>query len=214
MGVSKTALRTSQFPKGYLLYAQHIGNDLHTLPNNASTTSYTLSRRPVPASTYEANDYETVNLTASFGGSGNTTLLIDRRFYMVEQFPNVYYLAGIAHCSARVGAKGDGTYATNITNVKLSLETVNANGTYVALTDTKNISFSTPFSVSSTSWSTIDVYAMLGINPTTMPTDVDLVYHLKVYGNAATSTPSGNSVRLYYTRGSSDTYVELSMEEQ
>jgi hypothetical protein len=196
-----------------MVVAQHLGDDSHTLPDGSATTKYALLRKPLADETWGANDYETVNLTASFGGSGNTTLLIDRRFYMAENWPNKYTVAGTAYCAAKVGVKGDGTNATRITSVKFTLEKVTSGGTYSNLASPKTITLSTAFATTSTSYASAHIHAIIDVDEATVQPTQELVMKIQVYGNMATGG-AANSVRLYYYRGQADTYAELPIEEQ
>jgi hypothetical protein len=197
------------FSHDVLLYAQHLGDDSYTLPDGLTTTDYVLLRRPLPEDAEGSLDYETVDLTASFGGSGNTTLLLDRRFYLAEDWPD-FVVQGVCLTKATIAAKGDGSNATRITQVKFDLETVNNLGTYTTL-DSASLSFSTPFSVSSTSYNDTEVEALLEVSTTNLSTTKeDLVFRVQIYGNMATGG-SANSIRLYFTRGQADTWVEVPM---
>ena len=202
----KVHIFPKSIPKALFLYAQHLGNDSHTLPDGATTTKYALLRRPLAASTWEALDYETKNVTDT-----TEAVQIDRRFVFADSLLDTLVVEGTAYAACRVGAKGDGTYNTYISQVQFDLETVDENNTYTSIVS-KTIDFATLKAVSSTSYDTIDVHALLNLPESKIYTSRNLVLRLRISGYVDADQTAG-AIRLYYTVGSSDTYVELPVVE-
>lgn len=201
------------------LYAQHIGEDTWYLPDYTTTTKHVLTREPVPASLANADDYIEAAVTAT-----SSTLAIDQRFYLADLPPTQIEPEGIAQAQyesfvfegtvrvvARVGAKGDGTYATYIDRIVISLEKVDDQNNYTSIF-TKDITLSTPLSNSSTSWQTWDWQILRNIDRQLLRADEQLVLRIQIYAYMD-SGGTDQAVRLYFTRGSQDTFVDLPMDE-
>jgi len=201
------------------LYAQHIGEDDWYLPDNTTTTKHVLTREPVPASLANADDYIEAAVTAT-----SSTLAIDQRFYLADLIPSQLIAGGVAQVQyesfvfegtvrvvARVGAKGDGTYNTYIDRIVISLEKVDDQNNYTSIF-TKDITLSTPLSNSSTSWQTWDWQILRNVDRTLLEPDKQLVLRIQIYAYMD-SGGTDQAVRLYITRGSQDTFVDLLMDE-
>ena len=202
----KVATAPRAVPRYMRLYAQHIGDDNWTLPDGTTTTDMVLVREPVPASLANANDYIEAAVTAT-----TSTLYIDQRFVLAEQPMQDLVIEGLARVVMRVGAKGDGTYATYIDRIIIDIERVTSAGTYTSIAS-KDITLSTALSNSSTTWATWDWQVLLSLGRTTQGYDTNLVLRIRVYAYMA-SGGTAQAVRLYHTRGSQDTFVDLPLDE-
>lgn len=214
-GVIATAPRS--IPRYLRLAAQNIGEETWTLPDGSTTTSYILAREPVPASLANASDYIEQAVTDT-----SSALQIDQRFVWAENQLLGYYssisdaldslvVEGTAPIVLKVGALGDGTHATYIDQIQVSLEVLDSSGTYTqkALSD---ITLSTPLSNDTTSWVTWDWYCLLNLSRTEILATENIVLRVRLYGYMDTGGTS-QAVRLYFTRGSTDSFVDIPLDE-
>jgi len=193
-------------PRHVRLYAQHIGDDSWTLPDGSTTTDMVLTRDPVPASLANANDYVEAAVTET-----TSTLKIDQRFVLADNFMQDLVIEGLAKAVVRVGAKGDGTYNTYIDRIIVNIEKVDENGNYISLVS-KDITLSSALSNSATDWETWDWQVLLSLSRQTIEPDEQLVLRVRVYAHMAEGG-TDQTVRLYHTRGSQDTYVDIPLDE-
>jgi len=193
-------------PKGFFLYCQELGDDSHTLPDGSTTTTYALLRRPLPTDAEASSDYEEKAVTDT-----SEAVQIDRRFVLPDPLVDTLLLIGAAYAHITATVKGDGTYATYITKVTFDLETVDSNNTYTSFAS-KTITFSTAISTTSTSHQYHYIPALLEISQTEVPVTEEVVLRIRIYGYMDTGGTS-QAIRLYYTRGSADSYVELPVLE-
>jgi len=193
-------------PRNIRLYAQHIGDDSWTLPDGTTTTDMVLLRAPIPTALLNANDYTEQAVTQT-----SSTLQIDQRFVLAENFMQELTIDGLARVICRVGAKGDGTYATTLDRIILDIEKVDSAGTYTSLAS-KDITLSTALSTTGTAWVTGDWQVLLSISRQVIETTENLVLRARIYAYMATGG-TAQAVRLYYTRGSGDTLVDIPVDE-
>jgi len=197
-------MRLSSFPYTVKLYAQHIGNGSVSLPNG-STTDLVLLREPISQASYECDDgYE---VTAS-----NTTeaLLIDKTFYFIGPFLKSFYFADYPLAKVRIGVKGDGTNEVHITKVLLSIVALSPSGS-TSLGST-TLTFSTEYSSKATDYKIFDVQALIPTTSQELPANVAIGYRIKIWGYV---DGGDQYVKLFYTRGSSDTTVIINyMQEE
>jgi len=199
------ALAPRSLARYVTVYAQHIKDDPWVLPDG-STTNLVLVRSPVPASLANSDDYEEASVTNT-----SSTLVIDARFFLAENPFQDWVVGGLARVVCRVGARGDGTYATYIDRIITDIETVDSAGTYTTLAS-KDRSLSTALSNSSTSWETWDWLALMSLDRQTISMDDQIVLRIRIYAYMA-SGGTDQAVRLYHTRGSQDTYVDIPLDE-
>ncbi len=187
-------------PKCVVCYAQHIGSDTVTLPDGSTGTSFVLIRNLLPSDNYESDDYKTAQVTSTTPG-----VSIDQRFYWTPNLIGSLYMAGDFYATCKLGAIGDVSKNTYISTVQFDIESVDAANVYTTIA-TKTVTFSTPFSVSANTYSTIGVHAMLsGI---AQEFSVYWAMSLRIRVTAYMETGGTSQyVRLYYTRAQEDTYI-------
>jgi len=193
-------------PRTLRLYAQHIGDDSWTLPDGTTTTDMVLVRAPVPTALLNANDNTEQSVTQT-----TSTLQIDQRFVLAEEFMQELVIEGLARAVVRVGVKGDGTYNTYIDRIIVDIEKVDSAGAYTSLAS-KDITLSSAQSTSGTDWVTGDWQVLLSLSRQNIDTDEQLVLRVRIYGYMDLGG-TAQAVRLYHTRGSGDTLVDIPLDE-
>lgn len=206
---------SSPIPKRLFLYAQHLGNENYQFATYFTPTSYyyVLLPRAVPTDLVNADDYEQQTVTELV-----ETLKIDRRFVMAYDPGQQFFMKGTAIAVCNVGAKGDGAVNTNISKIIFNIERVDDNNTYISIVE-REIEINPPHSVSAAPWDLVSIEGLLRIDHSLralfQSSSVSeraerIVLRVRVY---AYMDPGGTAqaVRLYYTRGSDDTFLELPM---
>jgi hypothetical protein len=185
------------------LYLQHLGSETYRF--DTSTYAYVMLTRAVPSDEVNGVDYIEASVTET-----SETLKIDQRFVMAEDIQDDLVIRGLATAVATVGVKGDGTYATYISKLVFTIEKVDTAGNYTTLS-TKTVTLSPPFSTTGTSWVYGSVEALLKITEV-LTTNERLALRVQVYGYMAAGG-TAQAARLVFTRGSSDSYLEVPVWE-
>lgn len=207
---------SSPIPRRLFLYAQHLGNESYAFNEYAPPGTgygYVLLPRSVPSDLVNANDFETQAVTQLV-----ETLQIDRRFVLAQDIGRLFFMKGTAMVVCTVGAKGDAAAATNISRVTFDLERVDDQNIYDTIL-TRTITLTPVHSVVPVTYELVSVEALMRLDDSLraqIEDDKDfargerLSLRIRVYAYMAAGG-TAQAVRLYYTRGSSDTFLELPM---
>jgi len=192
-------------PQQLTLFAQHVGDDSHTLPDGSTTTDYILTRSLLPS----ANEGSVDSLSASVTATSET-LVINRRFYWWEDLIGDAYLMGDFFAKARLAIAGDGSNDIYLTKVAFDVEMINKSGCHEVIA-TKTITFSTPPHTSSTTESSVVVAGLVkagSIVRFRMYNDLSL--RIRAWGYVAGGS---GTMKLYFAPGSDDTYLVVNYAE-
>jgi len=206
-------LRAS-FPHRVLLYLQSFASEDYSFDQ-----SYALGlfRSPQPTnldthSTDQADlDYkESANITAT----SETEVLQDIEFILSEPRLHDSIIEGLCDIGLQLRIRADGTYTTYLSKVRVSLYSRDQSGNDTAILSNKTYTLDTPVSHSADSWD--DMVAIKfheNIARTVVPDDNRLVLRVEVFGYVSDASATNNKVRLYFSRGSAESYILLPIIE-
>jgi len=189
------------------LYAQHLGDEIITLPDGSTTTKYILTRRPMPS------DLEGVENEGEGIGNTNTTsaYIFSKSFYLDEKILETLQLNGTIRFRTTVAVKSSGTTDTAyIDSVKFSLYKIDSAGTSTQLGSTRTVSVD--MQNNTTTYLEKSVVALLDLSNEILEASQKLYAKIDIWGHTAGSTDTFD-VRMSYDAGTSKTYVEIAVEE-
>jgi len=190
------------------VHLQDLGEERWTLPDNTTTTRQILFRTIPVSDLANAVDYAEVAITET---AVPATPQLDQRFYLAEKSLQDTVLEGTARVVLKVGAKGDGTNATYIDRIAVDVEKVDAANTYTTLASS-DITLTTELSNAATAWTTWDWQVFFNLGRTGIERDENLCLRVRIWAYMATGG-TAQAIRLYYQRGTEDSYLEIPLDE-
>jgi len=211
-----TDLRTSTFDQ-ILFYLQSFGSEDYT---HDQAYTHGMFRNPQPANLDQHAveqsllDYkESLNIS----GAGSTTeaeVITDFEFVCKDTIKKNLIIQGPAEIALQLRIRGDGTYTTYLDKVRINLFKRTAAGADTALIANAEYDFDTAVSHSADSW---DDKVGIKLHPliaaTTLLTTDKLVLRVEVFGHVSNASATDNKIRLYFSRGSSESYIYLPVYE-
>ena len=211
--LSAARLRQS-LPNRILLYLQSFASEDYSFDKSYS---YGLFRSPQPSN---LDKHETEQSGLDYVESSNITntsedeILGDIEFILSEARLRELVLEGTAEIAAQLRICADGTYTTYLTKVRANLFRRDSDGNDTAILSNKIYDFDTNVSHSADGWDdkvAIKIHA--DISRAVVPQDERLVLRLEVFGYVSNASASNNKCRLYFSRGSTDSYLILPVIE-
>jgi len=197
-----------------MLYAQTLGSETYS-----HDTSYSLCLVRNPQSI----SFETLSLnqsaydyaeSSSITSLKETEVITDTEFIMIDKRKARTVINGTIEMTSSVRLLGDDTYTTYIDKINMHLLKRDSSGN-----DTQIVfgsyEWSTAPSTSAAVWSdliTATVRVDTSENVSLLSTD-RLVYRIEVFGHVDSASASDNKIRLYYTRGTDQTFVFVPVDE-
>jgi len=209
-----TARLRASFPHRLLLYLQSFGSEDYSFDQSYALGLFR-SPQPTNLDTHSTDqsdlDYkESSNITAT----SETEVLQDIEFILSEARLRETVLEGACDIALQLKIRADGTYTTYLSKVRVSLFSRDEDGNDTAILSNKTYTFDTPVSHSANSWD--DMVAIKlheNISRTVLPDNHRLVLRVEVFGYVSSASATNNKVRLYFSRGSAESYVLLPIIE-
>lgn len=209
-----TSRLRASFPHRLLLYLQSFGSEDYSFDQSYALGLFR-SPQPTNLDTHSTDqsdlDYkESANITAT----SETEVLQDIEFILSEARLRETVLEGACDIALQLKIRADGTYTTYLSKVRVSLFSRDEDGNDTAILSNKTYTFDTPVSHSANSWDDLVAIKLHeNISRTVLPDNHRLVLRVEVFGYVSDASATNNKVRLYFSRGSAESYVLLPVIE-
>ena len=157
-------------------------------------------------------DYkESSNITAT----SESEEITNYEFIQIEKRKADTTINGTAEIGLQLRIRGDGTYITTLDKVRVNLYKRTTGGVDTALITDKEYDFDTGPTHSADSWDDkIGIKIHEDITKTTLDKDDRLVLRIEVFAHVNNASATDNKVRLYFSRGSGESYLYLPVDEK
>lgn len=206
-------LRKSFF-KQVLFYLQSFGSENYT---HDQAYTHGMFRSPQPtnldlhATEQTLLDYkESLNIT----GTSEAEVISDFEFVMPEARERETIIQGPCEIGLQLRIRGDGTYTTYLTKVRINLFKRTSAGVDTAIITDAEFDLDTEVSHSADSWDDmIGIKLHSAITETVLLAADRLVLRVDVFGYVSNASATDNKIRLYFSRGSAESYMYLPIDE-
>jgi len=200
-----------------------IYGETYTLPNSltakwhgnaGSATSKqvcVLRRRPLPGGLYLPGSNDPSSFEATTTSTSAATVINSYRFFLVEPFLDTITLSKQVQFKTSISIKGASTSATAyLTEVNFSLRKLTSSDTYTTI-----VTKAVPANISNATTTYVDYSfvadAWIPTPVTVSPSEV-LVLEISTYGMTSNASYAAYH-KLNHSRGSSDTFIEIMVED-
>ena len=203
----------SIFPQ-QLYYLQSFGSEDYTFDK---AYTHGLFRQPQPtnldqhATEQSSLDYhESANLT----NTASAEVISDKEYILKEARKADTVIEGPCEIGLQLRIRGDGTYETSLDKVRVNLYKRDLSGNDTAIISNLEYDFDTAPTHSADSWDEkIGIKLHSNITKTTLKSADKLVLKVEVFAFVDNASATDNKVRLYFSRGSGESYLYLPKDE-
>jgi hypothetical protein len=156
-------------------------------------------------------DYkESLNIT----GTSEAEVISDFEFVMPEARERETIIQGPCEIGLQLRIRGDGTYTTYLTKARVNLFKRTSAGVDTAIITNAEFDLDTEVSHSADSWDDmIGIKLHSAIAETVLLAADRLVLRVEVFGYVSNASATDNKIRLYFSRGSAESYMYLPIDE-
>jgi len=216
--LTKTSRVPLAVPERWALVGNWVGSEPYT--HGSTSYNYVLKSSPIPANLDTSGadqadkDYkESANITST--DTDGVEVISDFEFVLMEERLTDLKLQGMAHAACALKIRGDGTYTTYCKKVVFTILKRDSGGNDTSLA-THTYTFDTTPSRSADSYGDVfSAYMHKAISTEqTISTTDTIVLRIEVFGYVSNASATDNKIRLYFSRGSWDTYVILPISSE
>ena len=212
--VDDVTIKRNSIPNEIYFVLQSLGSGAYT--HNASFDHAMLSN-PVNSNLDNNNfnqsllDYkESTNITSVT----KTEVISDYEFIALEDRLTNTILNGTAEIGLQLAIRGDGTYITTLDEVRLNLFKRTSGGVDTAIITDKLYTFDTgPTYTANENDDKIGVKTYSDIAETTLNEADRLVLRVEVFAHVNNASATNNKARLYFSRGSYESYMIVRLQK-
>lgn len=199
-----------------LYYLQSFGSDSYTFDK---AYTHGMFRDPQPTNLDAHATEQTLldyKVSSNITNTTSAEVITDFEFILEEPNKADMVIEGPCTIGMQLRIRGDGTYETSLDKVRLTLFKRDTSGNDVATSlENKDYEFGTAITHSADSWDDMVAIKLRdSITKTTLKKADRLVLRVEVFAHVDNVSATDNLVRIYFSRGSAESYVYIPISEK